>query len=461
MTSSARNTLTENTAQPITALAILANYALAQATGELSEETLISVRRCVLDCIAASVAGANTGGAKAARIMAQTTFGVGSCTLWFSGKKVPAAAAIMANCTAASILDLDDGHRAASGHPGAAIIPSCLVVAEEVGASWAELAAAIVVGYEIAVRIAAGRNTALIETAATGKWCSFGVAAAIGRLRGVSPDILTHAMAIAGVHSPVQPRVNLPNSRVMNSNVKEGIPWSALTGAFAVDLAQAGFTGPLDFLDKQPLYDAPAIVRDLASPSLINGTYFKPYSCCRWAHAAIDGLINIIAKDKLQPDTIDKIDVLTFNWALRLSNDTDPQTLEDAQYSIPFCLGLAAFHGADALLPLTVDRLHDPHAVALAGKIHLTSTSEFEGRFPEMAAARIVVHSTSGTFTRTVIQPLGDPANPMSQKQLMDKFKHVTKGLQVSDILNGIHHFDNGRYGPLVKSLADCLNRDA
>ena len=455
MIHSASRSSSKYATQPITALAILADYALARETGELSAETLISVRRCVLDCVASSIAGANSDGAKAARIMAQTAFGDGPCSLWFSDKKLPAAAAIMANCTAASILDLDDGHRAASGHPGSAIIPSCLVVAEEVGASWNELAAAIVVGYEIAVRIAAGRNTALIETAATGKWCSFGVAAAIGRLRGLSADTLTHAMAIAGVHSPVQPSVNLPNSRVMNSNVKEGIPWAALTGALAVDLAQAGFTGPLDFLDKQPLYDAPAIVDDLTRPCLINGTYFKPYSCCRWAHAAIDGLLDILDGNKLQPGEIIKIDVHTFSWALRLSNDTDPLTLEDAQYSIPFCLGLAASQGPDALLPLTVEQLHDPHAVALAGKVHLTSTVEFDTSFPKNAAARIVVHTKSEFFSRTVTQPLGDPENPMSQGQLMDKFKHVTKGFPVSEILNGLIQFESGQYTFLVNALAN------
>jgi len=223
---SAKNPKT--TKRPATTLANLADYALSLKTATLSEVTLTAVRNCVLDCITAAIVGASADGSRAARITAQTSFGSGASSVWFSAAKVPAAAAVLANSTAVSILDLDDGHRAASGHPGAAIIPSCLAVAEEVGASWDELVLAIVLGYEIAVRVAASRDYALIETMATGKWCNFGVAAAVGRLRGLTRDELEHAMAIAGCHGPNQ--IASIHSRVGGNNVKEGIPWSSLTG---------------------------------------------------------------------------------------------------------------------------------------------------------------------------------------------------------------------------------------
>ena len=149
-----------------TTLASLADYTLGLKTAALSDATLTSVRDRVPDCVTAAIAGAQADGSRAARITAPSSFGSGSSSVWFSTAKVPASAAVLANCTAASLLDLDDGHRAATGHPGAAIIPSCLAVAEDVGASWDELVAAIVVGYEVAVRVAAGRDfTRLSSTA--------------------------------------------------------------------------------------------------------------------------------------------------------------------------------------------------------------------------------------------------------------------------------------------------------
>ncbi|MEE8455121.1 MAG: MmgE/PrpD family protein [Limibaculum sp.] len=435
-----------------TTLASLADYTLGLKTAALSDATLTSVRDCVLDCVTAAIAGAPADGSRAARVTARTSFGSGPSSVWFSATKVPASAAVLANCTAASILDLDDGHRAATGHPGAAIIPSCLAVAEDVGASWDELVAAIVVGYEVAVRVAAGRDFARLDTMATGKWCNFGVAAAVGRLRGLSRDELEQAMAVAGAHGPNQSASGY--SRIMGNHVKEGIPWSSLTGVLAVDLAQAGFTGPADILDHPPHYDAAAILRDLDRPCAIERVYFKPYSCCRWAHAAIDGLIDIIDRDGLRPDAIESIEVHTFARALRLNNETDPGTLEGAQYSIPFCLGVVAFHGPKAMLPLTTDRLHDPLAVAFAGKVRLVVDADLDARFPEMTAARIVLRTATGTHVRELLHPLGDPENPMPRAKLLEKFAAAAQGLPIADVLDGIATFDDGDYRPLVRALA-------
>jgi 2-methylcitrate dehydratase PrpD len=60
-------------------------------------------------------------------------------------------------------LDLDDGHRAAGGHPGAAVIPGVFAVARELGAEWPETLAALTAGYEVGVRIAAGRDVSRLD----------------------------------------------------------------------------------------------------------------------------------------------------------------------------------------------------------------------------------------------------------------------------------------------------------
>lgn len=438
--------------RPSTTLAVLADHAVSVKTAALSDTTLTSVRNCVLDCITAAVAGARADGSRAARSTAETAFGSGGSAVWFSGGRVPAAAAALANCTAASILDLDDGHRAATGHPGAAIIPSCLAVAEEVGASWEDLVAAIVVGYEIAVRVAAGRDFTRLDTMSTGKWCNYGVAAAVGRLRKLPREQIVQAMAVAGVHGPNQSAAGY--SKVMGNHAKEGIPWSSLTGVLGVALAQSGFTGPTDILDHPAYYDAAAIVRGLGRSAAIDRVYFKPYSCCRWAHAAIDGLSDVIGHDGLRPAAVEAVEVHTFARALKLNNEPDPDTLEGAQYSVPFCLGVAAHHGREALLPLGSERLHDPLAVDFARKVKLFVDPALDARFPETTAARIVLRTPSGVHEREVVHPLGDPDNPMPRDKLLEKFAAATKGMVVEGVLAGIDAFDAGDHRPLLAALA-------
>ena len=433
-------------------LRVLAQYALDFKADAMSSQTRAAVQNCMLDCVAAALAGAHCDGAAAARASAMAQFGPGKTSVWFSGgaKTLPGAA-ILANCTAASIMDLDDGHRAAAGHPGAAIIPSCLAVAEEVGASHAQLMAAIVVGYEVAVRVAAARDFSSLKTMATGKWCNYGVAAASALLQGCTLAQMIQAMAIAGVHGPNQSAAGY--SRVMGNHVKEGIPWSSLTGYMAVSLAINGFTGPTDILDHPPHFDATAIAAGLGRSHAIERVYFKPYSCCRWAHAALDALLDLLETEGLVPDAVEEVEIHTFSRALRLNNERDPQTLEGAQYSIPYVLGVAALYGRGALLPLTVDRLHDAAASDFARRVRLVVDPVLDAKFPATAAARVILKTRTGTCEREVLHPLGDPDNPMSRDQLQDKFAAVTRGTDVRAVTDGLDDFRNGSCRKLVDAL--------
>lgn len=438
------------------ALDALADYVLDMRFDRLPEATIASALDCVLDCMTAAVAGAQSEGSIAAKASATTAFGSGDqATLWFSGKRVPSAAAIMSNTTAASILDLDDGHRAATGHPGAAIIPSCFAAAEETGCDWEELITAIVIGYEVAVRVAAGRDFSRLDTMSTGKWCNYGVAAAVGRTRGLNRDQLIQAMAVAGVYGPNQSAAGY--SKVMGNHAKEGITWSSVTGCIAVSLAQAGFTGPTDILDHPAYFERASILRGLGRSFAIDGAYFKPYSCCRWAHAAIDGLSDIIEGEGLRRDAIESVEVHTFERALKLNNDIDPETLESAQYSVPFVLAVAAIEGRSALLPLEETSLHRRETIDFAKRVKLFVDAEINSAFPATTGARVILKTATGQHAREVKHPLGDPANPMPREQLIQKFKTATRDVvsagRQQEFLSAIADFDQGDFRPLISAL--------
>jgi 2-methylcitrate dehydratase PrpD len=122
------------------------------------------------------------------------------------------------------------------------------------------------------------------------------------------------------------------------------------------------------------------------------------------------------------------VDVYTFERALRLNNAADPDTLEAAQYSLPFCLALAACEGAQALLPLSLEWLHRPEVTALAARVHLHVDPTLDARFPAEAGARVCVETAAGRVEQTVRHPLGDPANPMDRIQLTTKFRRLAAG---------------------------------
>ena len=64
---------------------------------------------------------------------------------------------------------------------------------------------------------------------------------------------------------------------------------------------------------------------DLGAGWLIETAYFKPYGCCRWAHAAIDALLQLMAAGAPLPPTKSRAGhVETFTQTLSLNNDLRP-----------------------------------------------------------------------------------------------------------------------------------------
>ena len=376
---------------------------------------------CVLDLLGAARAGFGQKSARSARSFARQFFPSGPASVWFASSRLSPMGAAFCNAVAGSALDLDDGHRAAGGHPGAALVPSALAVAQALRASGRDVLAALVIGYEVAVRAAAARNPATMDTFSTGRWCGFGAAAIRCWLEGRGPEVLSQALAISGIHAPLQSASAYSR---FGHHTKEGIPWGTFTGLAAVDLAAQGFAGPLDIWDHPGYYRGAAITEGFGVDWMILSTYFKPYACCRWIHAALDAW-QTIAGQGLAPEDVERVEVFTFNRAINLKNHPDPTNLEQAQFSLPFCLAVVALEGPQALLPMSADLLGRPQLAAFARKVSLQHDPAIEAEFPARAGARLVVHTAKGTFSKQVQHPRGDPANPLSSEELTSKFHRL------------------------------------
>lgn len=392
-------------------------------TETVPEEAALGAVKCIFDLTTAAVAGYRTPNAAAVRRIAPAIWGAGPAAIWFSGDRATPAGAAFANAACACSLDLDDGHRTAAGHPGAGVIPAVFAALDGAAADPSRLLTAVALGYEIGVRVSASRDLKTIPTVNSGLWTGQAVAAAVGWLRRLPPLQIAHAIAIAGTTAPSQSATSY--TRYRGNSVKEGIPWGAANGLLAVELAAAGFTGPLDIFDEPQRYAAAQLLDGLGSRWQIDGTYFKPYSACRWIHAPLDGLLTLQAEHGIAADDILAIEVDTFQRAYALSNEVAPKTFEGAQYSIPFCLGVAAVHGASALLPLDEAALADAAAIAVADRVRMTVTPEFDAMFPAAVPGRVRVRTAAGLHERAVLLPKGEPANPMTWKDIDAKFGAV------------------------------------
>ena len=322
---------------------------------------------------------------------------------------------------------MDDGHRLAMGHPGASVIPAALAIAERTGASGRAFLAALVAGYEVAVRASAARVPWYKDKMySTGIWGVFGATAAAGKLLGFDEATLQSALGTAGSHGSFPPG-GLQSNHAM---VKETIAWSGMTGVAAALLAQQNFVGPADFLDYSERWDTSALVAglgELGEAAILN-TYFKPYAVCRWAHAAVDAVLELKHQHQLRVDEIETIDVETFWEVTRLANDQPSNTIA-AQFSIQFALAVALLYDRIGPAEVSDAHIHDPAILSLARKVRVAVDDTLDRQFPAKTMARVTMHTGRGNLRTTVEYPRGNPENPLSHGELEAKFQLLTRDL--------------------------------
>ncbi|MER9534239.1 MmgE/PrpD family protein, partial [Mesorhizobium sp. M0309] len=225
-------------------------------------------------------------------------------------------------------------------------------------------------------------------------------------------------------------------------------------GVTAAYRARAAATGPLDLLDDNDRFTHDLLTDNLGSSWEVEKCYLKPYACCRYIHAAIDAILAM----RRDGHDIRKIRVETFPQAMRLANERAPSTLEGGQYSFYFSCALAALYGREALQPVQLDRLTDPPVLDLAARIELESSSDFASAFPAGTPARVVVDQGKGAEEMIVRHPLGDVENPLSNDQVTQKFKNISRENihpeWQDQILAAIAGLEAAGFLPLVAALS-------
>lgn len=440
--------------EPATIAHSLARYIVRPMPAPVSATTRHTAFKCLLDALASAAAAMDLPGVIAARQGATRLLGPGDVPIWFTGTTGSLGAALMANSAATAAQDLDDGYRRARGHPGAAVVPAVLaMLAERPGLSTEEIVAAIATGYEVALRVAMARPA----YAPSGAWSPYGVIAALGRLRGVDEEHIAHALAIAAQTAPALPAL----AGIVGSDVKEGIPYGCLAGLAALEMAIAGSTGPTRIFDDPALFNASVMLEglgDTGATPLIEGTYFKPYGCCRHIHGALDAFLELRQAQPFDTDDIAAIEVHTYRATFNLANRPAPSSLVDAQYSVPFCVAAVAVDGARALQPLQASKLHDARFLRLARHVVVHHDPSIEPFFPARSPARVVVTlKDRQRLASPVVDPRGDPSRPLSWNDLEDKFRQAsthTLGYQrQAQVLAALAHLEGGDPAPLAQVL--------
>lgn len=416
--------------------AALSEFASQIRYENIAAEVLARTRICLLDYLGAAAVGIATQEARLARKYASTVGGSTQSQAFGMKQKTSMPLAALVNGLTCHACELDDAHRYATGlHPAATIIPAVLAIGEPLCSPWEDILPAIIAGYEIAGRVGKAINPSHRYRGfhSTGTIATLGAAAAGSRMLGLDCERTSWAIGIAG--SLAGGIFAFLTEGSMNKLLHAGN--AAANGVTAALLAQSGFTGPSQVLeDKEGFcrafsdeYDLDSITRGIGNRYQIEDTYFKQYASCGQSFGAIDAIIDMREEVLASQSEIKNIRIETFRAAAVLDNKT-PDTIRKAKFSIPFVSALALLKGRVGHFDFDANSLDDHNIMELAQKVDVIENEKLTSEFPRKRTAIVTIKLADGQlYIRQVDIPRGMPENPLSDEDLLFKFKTLTTSI--------------------------------
>ena len=478
-----------------------ATAAIVEFVGELRHAALADevrhyARRHLLDTVGVMIAGAGGNVAIRAEAVLAAARPAGRIPVPGRARRADVIDAAFLGGTAAHGIELDDGFRQGSVHPGCVVVPAALALGYDRRADGRTLMEAIVAGYETVIAIGRAchpdlRQRGFHPTAAVGV---FGSAAAAGKLRGLSADALANALGLAA--SSAAGLFAFVNGGGDIKRLHAG--HAAREGLQAALLAEQGVEGPPDVIEARDGFmqafafgradkaraalaseasgqrghsksaraghspEPASSARPIAFPPAvafgITDCYIKPYPCCRHIQPAVEALIGLVNDEAIASDEVERIDVATYRIAAEHA-ETGWDDFASAQLSFPYLMGLALKFRAIKFEHFSEQTRRDPAFAAIARKLSVTAPADVDRLYPQLRPARVTVTTARGSFTRQADEALGSRIVPLDDAGLTAKFLDL-----VGPVLGAARAKDLGErlwsldaisdVAPLVESMA-------
>lgn len=452
---------------------LLAAYAHAAGDAPLPDEAAHEVVRRILDSIGVAAAGFDGDAPVAARgYAAELPDPSGSC-VWATAIRTNPEAAGFANAVAVRYLDFNDTYLSKEPlHPSDGI-PALLALAERRRCRAEALLKAIATSYEISVTLC---DAASLRTHGWDhvNYLGIGVAAAAGQLLDLPEDRIEQAIAITAV-----PHAAMRETRAGELSMWKGAAAAnaARNAAFAALLAEQGMTGPARPFEGEMGFFAQLLAGEgfdegplrrfvqKAPPARILDTHIKNWPVEYHAQSAVDAALQLRAELPSGADPLTaKIEIDTFDAAYQIiakdSEKWDPRTRETADHSLQYVVLAALMDGAVSHRTFEPERFRDPATLeTLRARVSVREDPDLSAGYPEGIPNRITVTAASGDrFVREVRFPKGHAVNPMTDSEVVAKFRANAEDRWGPQSAARIHHavWDLERGGDL-RALVDAL----
>jgi len=403
---------------------------------DFPEEVVHQAKICLLDLVGAACAGATALPGHVVTEIIEEAGGSPQSVLIGRKERVPALSAALGNGLYAHGLEFDDLHRKSILRPGSPIIPAALAAAEKIGASGKDLITAIIVGYEVGIRIAEAMTPSHYQYWHTTGTCgTFAAAVAAGKALNLDEDQLMYAIGHAGTQAAGLMELHYSPEGMISKPLHASK--AAQNGLFSAMLAAGGYTSTKTMLTGEkgflrvfaPKAKMEKIVEGIGTDYKIMQISFRLYASTRHTHAGIDLALRL-RENNIKPEDIELLRIQTYGVARDLVGEPFPENIYEAKFSLPFCVSTALVYGHVSLEDFTEERLHDPVLEELMSHCTVEIDPLLDAHYPDKWAAKLNVILRNGTVVHEQTDyPKGDPENKVSLNELHTKFRRLSSML--------------------------------
>ena len=402
-----------------------------------------AAKRHFLDTLGVIIAGSSGDLAGRAEAVLAKVRGPGRIPVPGRKRRADLLDAAYISGTAGHGIELDDGSRQGSVHPGVVTIPAVIALGYEGDVSGRAALEAVIVGYETVIAIARACQPDLRERGfhPTGTTGVFGAAAAASRMLDLSTEQTSNALGIAA--SSAAGLFAFINGGADVKRLHAG--HAAREGLQAALQAQNGVEGPPHVLEvRDGFTQAFAFGRDGKSrpvqvpptvPFGITDCYVKPYACCRHIQPAVEALIDLMNENKLSANDVLNVKVDTYKIASEHAH-TGWDDYASAQLSFPYIMALGMKHRWIKVEHFEDKVRLDPEMARLGGLVEVEATADMDKLYPANRPARVTITTERGKFKKEAMEALGAREVPLDDKRLADKFHDLVDPVLGKDRAN-------------------------
>ena len=412
----------------------MAKFALSLSYDQIPEPSLKEAKRFMLDSVGCALAAIDHEDMRQAYDFVQMLGGHEQGTIIGHGTKSNLGNATLMNALLIRAMDYNDIYwKQDPSHPSD-IIPAALTPAEYKGLDGKELLVGVMIAYELEMRLCLCAFPGVREVgwhhASLTQFVSPLVAA---RMFGLTEDQAVVACGISGSSHVTLGRVAAGHLTNMKNTAD---PMATEAGVRAAMLASTGYSGPVELFEgKEGVFEVVSnvewrseeMLKDLGEKFLITECGYKAFPTEALTHQPITAVMDAMGENNVDPHDVAEVKIETTTRGADILSDPskyEPRTKETADHSLPYCIAVAVTKGNVLPSDFTDEAIKDPFVWETLPKIKVVANPEIDAMFPGVKRAIVTITTKDGqSFTKQADHAKGRAENPLSDEELIDKFK--------------------------------------